>query len=73
VQVSADGSTNWTTVASVSGLTYQYNNGVIESVTTAFTNQTGMKGLRIKVNNANNTWNHFSVQELEVLSGPLSR
>jgi hypothetical protein len=66
VQVSADGSTNWTNVVNSGTLTYTTNDATVEAHTVTFTTQTNMKGLRIKVNSAYNQWGHCAITELLV-------
>src|SRR5579871_504224 len=65
VEVSTDGST-WTQVAASGALTYATNDGTVETQSLTFPLQTGMKGLRIKVNSANLEWNHFAIIEFKV-------
>ncbi|OPH49323.1 hypothetical protein BC351_37240 [Paenibacillus ferrarius] len=64
VQVSADGNTNWTTVASSGNMTYTANNSTLESKSVSFSSGTGMKGIRLKINNANLQWGHYVVNEM---------
>ncbi|WP_339192382.1 GDSL-type esterase/lipase family protein [Paenibacillus sp. FSL E2-0230] len=66
IQLSADGSTNWTTVAS-SGTIAWTTNGFAESKQLTFTPVTHMKGVRIKINSANLSWSHYAVTEIEVV------
>lgn len=68
VQVSADGSTNWTTVANSGTLTYTTNN--LETQTINIPQQTNMKGVRIQINSANLQWSHYALSELQVFNAP---
>lgn len=71
VQVSVDGSTNWTTVASSGAVTYSTNSSTVESRTVEFPAQLQVKGVRLVVNAANLKWKHYVVDELlPVLDGP---
>jgi hypothetical protein len=67
VEVSSDGST-WTQVAASGTLTYAHNDATVEAKTLTFPVQTGMKGLRIKVNNANLQWHHYGIVEFQVFN-----
>ncbi|MEK3724709.1 discoidin domain-containing protein [Paenibacillus sp. FSL H8-0034] len=71
IQVSADGSTNWTTVAS-SGAVSWSTNGSTESREISFNEVTNKKGVRIKINNANLTWSHYAIEELAVYNHNLA-
>ena len=71
VQVSVDGSTNWTTVASSGPITYQTNSSTVETDTVQFPAQLQVKGLRLVVDAANLEWGHYVVDEmLPILDGP---
>jgi hypothetical protein len=65
IEVSADGSTSWTQVATDS-VTWLYNDGTTESKTTIFTAQTNKKGLRIKITAGNQSWSKIAIPEIEV-------
>ncbi|WP_169089299.1 glycoside hydrolase family 2 TIM barrel-domain containing protein [Paenibacillus sp. PL91] len=65
VEVSDDGSTNWTRVATSGTLTYNSDSG-IQTKSIFFPQVTNKKGFRIKINNANLTWKHFVLNEVVV-------
>ncbi|NOU88292.1 hypothetical protein GC102_21375 [Paenibacillus sp. LMG 31460] len=65
VEVSDDGSTNWTRVATSGTLTYKSDSG-IQTKSIFFPQVTNKKGFRIKINNANLTWKHFVLNEVVV-------
>jgi len=66
IEVSADGTTGWTPVASSGNVTWHSNNGTVESKTVGFPEVTGKKGVRLKINSANLTWGHYAVNEVQV-------
>lgn len=68
IQVSTDGSSNWTTVASSGTVAWAHNDGTIESksVTASASN---VKGVRLKINSANLTWSQYQIDEVEVYGG----
>lgn len=68
VQVSADGSTNWTQVAASGTMTYTTNDATVEAKTITFPKQTNMKGLRIRINGANLQWGHYAIIEFKVFN-----
>ncbi|GAA2753456.1 discoidin domain-containing protein [Kitasatospora cinereorecta] len=71
VQVSVDGSTNWTTVASSGTITYSSNSTTPQSRTVQFPAQLQVKGVRLVVHAANLQWHHYVVDELlPILDGP---
>lgn len=71
VQVSVDGTTNWTTVSSSGTLVYSTNSSTVESKTVEFPAQLQVRGLRLVVTAANLTWKHYAVNEmLPILNGP---
>jgi hypothetical protein len=72
VEVSSDGSTNWTQVAASGDLSYSTNDTTVETKTLNFARQTGMQGLRIKVNSANLEWKHFAIVEFGVFDANLN-
>lgn len=65
VQVSVDGTSNWITLNSYTK-TWATNNSTLETADLYFTRVSNMKGVRIKINNANLQWNHYAVNEIEV-------
>ncbi|AIQ43207.1 discoidin domain-containing protein [Paenibacillus sp. FSL R5-0912] len=71
IQVSADGSTNWTTVAS-SGTVNWTTNGTAEAKEISFNQVTNKKGVRIKINSANLTWSHYAIEELSVYNNNIA-
>lgn len=66
IEVSDDGNTNWTKVASSGNVQWSTNNSTVESKTVTFPEQKNKKGLRLKINSANLAWNHFAISELAV-------
>lgn len=66
VQVSKDGSTGWTDVATVSEIEWKQLGNVQESERITFERQKDIKGIRIWVENANLTWGGYAIQEIEV-------
>ncbi len=66
IQVSDDGTTGWTTIASSGPLTWNSNNHAAETKIVSFPEASGKKGLRLVVKQANLQWSHFAVNELEV-------
>ncbi|RPF47693.1 glycosyl hydrolase family 16 [Hydrogenoanaerobacterium saccharovorans] len=66
VEVSADGETNWSTVASSGDMTWNTNTVDIESKVLAFSKVTGQKAMRLKINSANTAWKHFAINEVIV-------
>ncbi|WNR45271.1 discoidin domain-containing protein [Paenibacillus roseipurpureus] len=66
IEVSDDGSTNWTSVASSGTVTWQYNTSTRELRTVSFAAVTNKKGVRVKINAWNNQWLHDAVDELIV-------
>lgn len=70
VEVSEDGSTGWTNVASSGAISYTTNSTNIETKELTFAQVTNKKGVRIKINNANLTWQHFVIIEFVVSNNP---
>ncbi|MCC3373543.1 discoidin domain-containing protein [Cohnella sp. REN36] len=68
IQVSDDGATNWTTVASSGDVAWSTNDSTLESRTLNFSPVTNKKGVRLKINGAYLVWNHFAMNEMRVLS-----
>lgn len=66
IEVSVDGSTGWTNVASSGDVSWLYNTSEVESKSIVFPTQSNIKGLRIKINNANLSWNHYAILEAEI-------
>jgi hypothetical protein len=68
VEVSDDGSTNWTKVASSGTVTWATNDETNERKDTTFSAVSNKKGVRVKILSANLTWAHFALREFEVYS-----
>jgi len=68
IEVSADGTTGWMKVASSGNVAWQSNNGTVESKTIGFSEVSGKKGVRLKINGANLTWGHYAVNDIQVSS-----
>ena len=66
VQVSADGQTGWTDVASVSDIPWTQLGKVVETSALTFTRQENIKGVRVYVEAANNAWDGYSICEIEI-------
>jgi hypothetical protein len=69
IQVSTDGSTNWTTVASSGNVGWSHYDGTRESHTVSFTSVSNIKGMRLKINGANLDFGQYQIDEVEVF-GP---
>lgn len=65
IEVSEDGEADWQAVASSGDVEWETNDG-LEAKSIGFSRQTGKKGLRIKINNANLTWKTYFITELQV-------
>jgi hypothetical protein len=65
VQVSPNGTTGWTTVGSSGNVAWRYDDGSYESYLVSFPAQTA-KGVRIRINSANNEYGQYQIDELEV-------
>ena len=66
VEVSKDGETGWTKVATVSKMEWLHLDGNKEIKDLAFNLQKDIKGIRVYVEGANATWGGYAIQELEV-------
>ncbi|HET8894856.1 MAG TPA: ricin-type beta-trefoil lectin domain protein [Gaiellaceae bacterium] len=66
VQVSANGTSGWTTMGTSGTVSWLYNDNSYESYLVSFPALTA-KGVRIQINSANNQWNQYQVDELEVI------
>ncbi|MBP2000165.1 beta-glucanase (GH16 family) [Paenibacillus shirakamiensis] len=66
IQVSDDGINNWTTIASSGTVSWSSNTATTEKKNFSFSEVSGKKGLRLVVKQANLTWKHFAVNELEI-------
>jgi hypothetical protein len=71
VQVTTDGST-WNTVASSGPISYQTDSDTVETNTVTFPAQAGVVGIRLQIENANLTWGHYVLGEIEVGSPAVS-
>lgn len=65
IEVSEDGEADWQAVASSGDVEWETNDG-LEAKSIGFSRQTGKKGFRIKINNANLTWKTYFITELQV-------
>ncbi|WP_377267601.1 ricin-type beta-trefoil lectin domain protein [Peterkaempfera sp. SMS 1(5)a] len=65
VQVSADGSTNWTTVATSGVVSWQHDDNSNESRLVSFPAQT-VQGVRVQIGSANNQFGQYQIDEMEV-------
>jgi hypothetical protein len=69
VQVSADGSTAWTTVASSGDVGWFYYDGTRETMQLSFPTVENTKGVRLKINNAYLGFGQYQVDEVQVIPG----
>jgi hypothetical protein len=67
IQVSADGSTNWTTVAESGNVTWMYFNGTREFKALTFP-AAKVKGMRLLINNANLDFGQYQVDDIDVFN-----
>lgn len=65
LEVSADGESGWTTVANSGDVIWNGDDWHVEDKTLHFPEVHG-KALRIKINSANLTWNHYAINEVIV-------
>ncbi|HYY11001.1 MAG TPA: family 16 glycosylhydrolase [Kineosporiaceae bacterium] len=66
IEVSDDGDTGWTKVASSGDVTWSKNDSTVETKTVKFATVRNKKGVRLKVNSAYLSWNHYYITEFEV-------
>lgn len=66
IEVLAQGSSDWVSVATSGDINWQYDDNRLESQMLSFPAQTDVVGLRLKVNKVNHHWNHFAVSEIEI-------
>lgn len=66
IEVSDDGTTNWTKVISNGVVSWESNSRTVETKEVPFGQVINKKALRLKVNSANSQWNHFAVNEIEI-------
>ena len=66
IEVSDDGSTGWTKVASSGTVSWTKNDATVETKNVSFTQVANKKGMRVKINGANLSWGHFAIVEIEV-------
>ncbi len=66
VEVSENGETGWSKVASSGDVSWLSNDWKVESKTLMFPKVTGQKAVRLKINSANLTWNHFAINEVVI-------
>jgi hypothetical protein len=67
VEVSTDGSTGWTTVASSGDVGWFYSDGTRETMQLNFPTVDNKKGVRLKVNNAYLSFGQYQVDEIQVI------
>lgn len=65
IEVSADGKTGWTRVASSGNVEWNSNDWHVEEHKLTFPAAQG-KAVRIKVNSANLQWNHYAINEIQL-------
>jgi hypothetical protein len=66
VQVSPNGTTGWATVGTSGNVSWQYDDNSYESYLVSFPAQTA-KGVRIRINSANNEYGQYQIDEMEVI------
>ena len=71
LEVSADGETGWTHVASSGDIAWDGNDWHVEEYKLTFSPVQG-KALRIKINNANLQWDHYAINEVLVKDSSVS-
>lgn len=71
LEVSADGETGWTYVASSGDIAWDGNDWHVEEYKLTFSPVQG-KALRIKINNANLQWDHYAINEVLVKDSSVS-
>ena len=70
VEVSADGQSNWTKVASVSEVAWLELGDVKETKALTFATQENIKGIRVCIDTANLAWGGYTIQEIEAYYEP---
>ena len=65
LEVSADGQSDWTPVASSGQVQWQSNDWHVDSHTMTF-DPVQAKALRIRIDSANLEWNHYAINEIQV-------
>lgn len=70
IEVSEDGSTGWKKVASSGYVNWRTSSSNVEAYEVMFDRVNNIKGLRITINKANWTWEHFAINEIEVYNQP---
>lgn len=63
LEVSEDGESNWTAIASYDNIEWGGNDWHIENFIMSFPKAQG-KALRLKINSANLQWNHYAINEI---------
>lgn len=66
IEVLSDGATEWKKVSSISGVQWEYSSAIVENKSLTFEQQTNVKKLRVYVGQANNSWNGYGIQEIEI-------
>ena len=70
-QISQDGQ-NWQEIVAPTTLFWSKNDATIETQTFSFDRVQNVKYLRMRIHDANLTWRHFAINELEVYDRQLS-
>ena len=65
IEVSKDGESGWTEVASVTDMKWKELGNVMESQETKFDTQEGIKGVRVWIDKANFIWGGYGILEIE--------
>lgn len=68
IEVSDDGQTNWTPIASVNNISWETNDQTVENKRISFSKVQNKKGLRLKINSSNLQWNVFAINEISILN-----
>lgn len=66
IEISVDGVDNWIPVASKDQVNWENNDSTIESKVLEFPLQENIKGLRIKINDANLQWKHYVIRDVHI-------
>ncbi len=64
IEVSNDGLSGWTKVASSGNVVWKNFDSTVEKYGVFFIEETDIKGLRIKINNANTSWGHMAITDV---------
>ena len=66
IEVSVNGVDNWQFVMNTGDIEWNTSVEATEGREFPFTRQVGVKGFRIKILKAYNTWNHYAIREIEI-------